>query len=54
LAERLACLARDSRLRRQARMAARAAAAHRWHWEHPDDRGALINAVRTTVPDGAR
>jgi len=54
LAERLACLVRDARLRVQARMAARAAAVRRWHWEHPDDRGALVDAVRAALPDGAR
>ena len=53
LAERLACLARDSRLRVQARAAARAAALRRWHWEHPADRGALIDAVSAAVPHPA-
>jgi len=45
----LACvirkLAADGSLRRRSRAAARAAAARRWHWEHPDDRGALLSAV---------
>lgn len=54
LAERLACLARDSRLRVQARMAARAAAARRWHWEHPEDRGALIDVVGAAVSGNRR
>ena len=50
LAERLACLAGEPRLRREARLAARAAAVRRWHWEHPADRGALIDAVRNALP----
>jgi len=45
----LACiikrLSADRALRCRARAAARAAAAARWHWEHRDDRGALIAAV---------
>jgi glycosyltransferase involved in cell wall biosynthesis len=45
----LACvlrqLAGDPVLRRRSRAAARAAAERRWHWEHPDDRGALLAAV---------
>ena len=49
LAERLSCLARDARLRVQARQAARAAAVRRWHWEHPEDRGALIEAAGTAL-----
>ena len=50
LAERLSCLARDSNLRMQARHAARSAALRRWHWEHPDDRGALVETVRAAFP----
>lgn len=50
LAERLSCLARDARLRVQARQAARSAAVRRWHWEHPDDRGALVETVRAALP----
>ena len=38
-------LAANARLRRQSRAAARAVAASRWHWEHADDRGALLDAV---------
>jgi len=54
LAERLSCLARDSRLRVQARIAARAAAVRRWHWEHPEDRGALLATVRAALPAVSR
>jgi glycosyltransferase involved in cell wall biosynthesis len=50
LAERLSCLARDMRIRMQARAAARAAARRRWHWEHPEDRGALVDAVLSALP----
>jgi glycosyltransferase involved in cell wall biosynthesis len=50
LAERLSCLARDSHLRVQARQSARSAAVRRWHWEHPDDRGALVETVRAALP----
>jgi glycosyltransferase involved in cell wall biosynthesis len=45
LGDRLRRFAGDADARRQARCAARAAAARRWHWEHPDDRGALLSAV---------
>ena len=45
----LACvirrLATDATLRGRSRAAARAAAECRWHWEHPEDRGALLAAV---------
>jgi hypothetical protein len=45
----LACvirkLATDDTLRGRSRRAARAAAERRWHWEHPEDRGALLAAV---------
>jgi hypothetical protein len=45
----LACvirkLATDASLRGRSRLAARAAAERRWHWEHPEDRGALLAAV---------
>jgi hypothetical protein len=54
LAERLACLARDARLRVQARQAARSAAVRRWHWEHPEDRGALVETVRAALPRPSR
>ena len=50
LAERLSCLARDSHLRVQARQSARSAALRRWHWEHPEDRGALVETVRAALP----
>jgi glycosyltransferase involved in cell wall biosynthesis len=49
----LACvlrsLARDASLRWASRRAAKAAAARRWHWEHPDDRGALLAAVASAA-----
>ena len=39
----------DASLRCAANAAARAAAERRWHWEHPQDRGALLNAFREVV-----
>ena len=39
----------DPRARCVAANAARAAAERRWHWEHPEDRGALLQAVREAV-----
>jgi hypothetical protein len=54
LAKRLACLAGDPGARLQARKAARQAAQRRWHWEHPEDRGALIDVVRRALPDGRK
>jgi len=42
-------LANDSELRRRSRAVARRAAERRWHWEHPEDRGALLAAVATAV-----
>ncbi len=42
-------LADDGALRRRARVAARAAAERRWHWEHPDDCGALLAAVAAVL-----
>jgi glycosyltransferase involved in cell wall biosynthesis len=45
LARILRGLAADPAARCRARRAARAAAERRWHWEHPDDRGALLAAV---------
>jgi glycosyltransferase involved in cell wall biosynthesis len=45
LARVLRQLATDLALRRRSRAAAAAAAERRWHWEHPDDRGALVAAV---------
>ena len=50
LAEQLSSLADDRTVRSQARCAARSAAAGRWHWEHPADRGALLDAVGAVVP----
>ena len=50
LAEQLSCLAGDDRMRARAKEAARAAAVHRWHWEHPLDRGALLDAIGAVVP----
>jgi hypothetical protein len=50
LAERLSCLARDSQLRVRVRRSARSAALRRWHWEHPEDRGALVETVRAALP----
>jgi len=46
LAAILRRLAADRALRCRGRAAARDAAARRWHWEHPADRGALLDAVR--------
>jgi hypothetical protein len=45
LARHLDALAVNASLRCGARRAATAAAARRWHWEHPEDRGALLAAV---------
>jgi hypothetical protein len=49
LADRLRRFASDAAQRQHARCAARGAADRRWHWEHPDDRGALLDAVRAAV-----
>ena len=49
LADLLRRLAGDAQSRCRARCAARAAATRRWHWEHPDDRGALFSCVRAVV-----
>jgi glycosyltransferase involved in cell wall biosynthesis len=38
-------LSADAGRRARSREAARAAAERRWHWEHPEDRGALVDAV---------
>jgi len=43
-------LAKDEGVRLLARCAARAAAIRRWHWEHPEDRGALLERVVAVVP----
>jgi len=45
LARILRTIGGDTALRDRARAAARAVAERRWHWEHPDDRGALLAAV---------
>ncbi len=39
----------DMALRLRSRTAARRAAETRWHWEHPEDRGALLGAVAAVV-----
>ena len=49
LAQTFRRLAADAELRRRSRAAARAAAELRWHWEHADDRGALLDAVRMVL-----
>ena len=49
LATRLAEWIDDAAGRSSARCAARAAAERRWHWQHPDDRGALLGAFRTAI-----
>jgi len=49
LAKTLRRLAGDAALRARARAAARAAAQRRWHWEHPEDRGALLAAVASAL-----
>ena len=46
LARVLRELDREMHLRRAFARAARAAATRRWHWEHPDDRGALLPPSR--------
>ena len=50
LADRLQRLASDAGLRRHAGAAARAAAERRWHWEHPADRGALLEEIASVAP----
>jgi hypothetical protein len=50
LADQLSALVGDENMRWQARDAARAAAARRWHWEHAEDRGALLDAVGAVLP----
>ncbi len=49
LGEELRRLALDRPRRRAARSAARDAARRRWHWEHPLDRGALLELVGDAV-----
>ena len=41
--------ARDRRLHGQAKVASWRAAERRWHWEHPAERGALLDAVARTL-----
>ena len=48
LASQLRRLA-DPEWRRVSRAAARAAAERRWHWEHPLDRGALLDQIAAAV-----
>jgi len=50
LADQLQRLASDAGLRRYAGAAARAAAERRWHWEHPADRGALLEEIASVAP----
>jgi len=45
----LSRFASDPDLQEQAQRAARAAAERRWHWEHPEDRGALLAAVAGAI-----
>jgi len=45
IASVLSRLASNPDLRTQAQSAARAVAERRWHWEHPLERGALLQAV---------
>jgi glycosyltransferase involved in cell wall biosynthesis len=49
IAEVLSRLASSPDLLNQARCAARAAAERRWHWEHPEDRGALLAAIAGAI-----
>jgi glycosyltransferase involved in cell wall biosynthesis len=49
VAQILTRLSSDGALRRQARCAALIAADQRWHWEHPEDRGALLAAVARAI-----
>lgn len=49
LAQVLRRLREEPGARMQSQSAARAAAKRRWHWEHPDDRGALLTAVAGAI-----
>jgi glycosyltransferase involved in cell wall biosynthesis len=49
IAHVLSRLSSDPALVHRARCAARAAAERRWHWEHPEDRGALLGAVAGAI-----
>jgi glycosyltransferase involved in cell wall biosynthesis len=50
LADRLSSLVGDRKLRWHTQRAARAAATRRWHWEHPLDRGALLDEIGAVLP----
>jgi hypothetical protein len=52
LAALLATFAADAGWRASARAAAARAAIRRWHWEHPEDRGALLAAVASALGAG--
>jgi hypothetical protein len=49
LAEQLRRWVGDPVAQRTARDAARDAADRRWHWEHPDDRGRLLETIDASV-----
>jgi glycosyltransferase involved in cell wall biosynthesis len=49
IASVLSRLALNPDLRMQSQNAARAVAERRWHWEHPEDRGALLAAVAGAI-----
>jgi glycosyltransferase involved in cell wall biosynthesis len=49
VAQILTRLSSDAALRECSRAAARSAAERRWHWEHPEDRGALLAAVAGAI-----
>ena len=49
IAHLLSRFSSEPALRMQALCAARAAAERRWHWEHPEDRGALLAAVAGAI-----
>jgi glycosyltransferase involved in cell wall biosynthesis len=49
IAEVLSRLSSNPELLNRARYAARAAAERRWHWEHPEDRGALLTAIAGAI-----
>jgi glycosyltransferase involved in cell wall biosynthesis len=53
LAELFRAWAADPVAQRRTRAAARAAALRRWHWEHPADRGALLDTVEAVVGSAA-
>ncbi len=51
LAARLLAWAQDERTLARAKAAAWQAARRRWHWEHPDDRGALLDLFAKALPE---